>query len=303
MEIPQAKYARRGFYFTVALLCIFLVLMNFIIIPILFAEPIPPLNLALHQLVLALFTSIVTVTFVATLAWWLLPQGQIQGSDLHTIPAKERSEALERIRSNTQVWCYVGAVGRYNRAASFPHLAKQARSDNEIKSITIQILDPDDTVLCERYAQWRNGLRTTRTPTWSRERARIEILATIACAVGWVSQEPFLEVVIGLKKSWSTIRLDMSSHSAILTAEDPQYPAITCSSDSFLYRVLREDVRLGMLHARQLPSLPRTVPFSGMDGDAVRNIMTHLGLSIASLTDENLDTVATLARAPENPYA
>lgn len=303
MDIPKPRYARRAFYFTTIAICTLLALVQFLIVPLASSANVPSITSVVSGLTGALFTSIVSGVLIAAILFWFIPTREEKTQAIEVIAAYERKEVHEQSRADTQIWWYTGAVGRYNRAIAFPDLARRARLANASKSIVLLLIDPDNIETCDRYARWRNGLRSAkRSGEWDTARVRRELLATILCAYSWSAQEPFLEITIGLKQEWSLLRIDMSSRLALVTAEDAQYPALKCRADGFYYNVLREDFRLGLAQARQLPREVAGVPLEKLTPDTARAILGSLGLRIDRVSPVDVEEIVSIAKSPENPY-
>ncbi|MEU8633236.1 hypothetical protein AB0C38_13770 [Amycolatopsis sp. NPDC048633] len=303
LEIPRPKYARRVFYFTTMGVCVLLVIVQFVIVPLASSARPPSAAAVAGSLSGALFTSIVSGVVIATILLWLTPEKDEKNQPIEVIAAYERKEVHERSRSDTNIWWYVGAIGRYNRAIAFPDLARRARLENASKNIVLLLIDPDNIDTCERYARWRNGLRSTSgSEGWDATRVRRELLATILCAYSWSAQESFLEITVGLKNEWSLLRVDMSSRLAIVTAEDAQYPALKCRSDGFYYNILREDFRLGLAQARQLPKSVAAVPLKELNSENAQKIFGELSLRLDGLSPSDVGEIVRIAKKPENPY-
>jgi hypothetical protein len=303
VDIPRPRYARRAFYFTTLGICTLLAVVQFLIVPLASSTKPPSIANLISSLAGALFISIVSGVVIATILLWLIPAKEEKTQPIEIIAAYERKEVHEQSRSDTQIWWYTGAVGRYNRAIAFPDLARRARLANASKSIVLLLIDPDNIETCNRYAKWRNGLRSAnKSGEWDTVRVRRELLATILCAYSWSAQESFLEVTIGLKNEWSLLRVDMSSRLAIVTAEDAQYPALKCRADGFYYNVLREDFRLGLAQSRQLSKNVAGVPLERLTVDTARTILSQLGLRLDGLSSTDIEDAVRIAKKPENPY-
>lgn len=304
MDIPRPRYARRAFYFVTILICALLGIIQFFVIPVATSTQAPSLGSVLSSLAGALLTSIVSGVLIATLLFWLIPTSDEKTQAIEVIAAYERTELHEQSRADTQIWWYTGATARYNRAITLPDLARRARLANASKGVVLLLIDPDNIDICTHYANWRNGLRSTKAShEWDTTRVRCELLATILCAHSWSSQEPFLDITIGLKQEWSVLRVDMSSRLALVTVEDTRYPALKCGADGFYYNILREDFRLRLSQTRKVPMDVVGVAFEELTPDTARRTLGTLGLRLDGLSASDLQRIVALARTPENPYA
>ena len=66
--------------------------------------------------------------------------------------------ALEEARRGTDTWMFKGGTGTYVRAVTLPRLADDARQQARRITVRLEIIDPTDTEICERYARFRRSL-------------------------------------------------------------------------------------------------------------------------------------------------
>jgi hypothetical protein len=301
LQIPRGRYGRRVFFTLIGLLCITLLLLRFLLVPALYGDQLPSFQGVLDDVLSDLFVGVFAAAALATLLLWLLPRGEKEAV-MEIVPAHERGSALDEARVDTDMWWFSGAMGRYTRAVTIPELARLARRTNTTKSVVVQQLDPRDEPACKRYAEYRAGVRTGRDdPNWSANRVRQELYATVLCAYGWKASEPLLEVTVALKHTVSVFRFDLGRRALIITKEDPLEPALRCPENSFFYDAFKEELRLSLSQAQELPGNVRGIPLDQLDREKARMLLEELGLT-DSLSDEDIGAIIRMARVRENPY-
>jgi hypothetical protein len=203
----------------------------------------------------------------------------------------ELAEAAE----HANFWEYRGGCGRYERFEVLPTLAKTATRSGRNREIKIELLDPNDIALCEKYATYRHN-RLSGRGEWTVTRVRQEVLSTIVSAYNH-SKQANLEVEVFLSTGFSLFRVDLHDAYAVVTQEDSKLPALKLVSDSHFYREIEEDLRVSR-------SLARRLDF-GAARDAIRDAATLQVVATAlalNLNGVNLDEVLKDALNPPEPY-
>jgi hypothetical protein len=132
----------------------------------------------------------------------------------------------------------------------------------------------------------------------------LDLLATIIAAYTWRAEEPLLDVEVGLHKTFSLLRIDLSSHSAVITKEDPLEPALKCDVGSFFYDSFLEDLRLTLQQARRLPKGAIGTSRAQLTAADVQRLLDELGLQFPqALVAQDFENIIAKVKDAQNPYA
>lgn len=142
----------------------------------------------------------------------------------------EATQALARARADTDRWIFKGGTGTHTRVVTLPDCLKVADEQGRTFRVRMEILDPTNTELCDRYARLYQSLAEDANDDarkWTGEGTRLESYATILAAC-WYKQklDHLLDIEIGLSANLSTFRWDLSSSCLIITQRGPQFPAM-----------------------------------------------------------------------------
>jgi hypothetical protein len=302
--VPQKPHHRRDFYIVSFLILTIVLLVRFCLVPELFGLRAPSIPDALNAVLDALFATGLATIAIASLVLWLTPPIMAR-SRIDVIEPREIGPQLAKARLGTREWWYRGGCGRYTRAVTIPYIATEARAQNMTKAVTIQILDPTVPSSCREYALYRNRLRSGKQGTpWTEQSVRLDLLGTIVSAYTWRAEEPLLNVEVGLHKTFSLLRIDLSSHLAVITKEDPLEPALKCDVGSFFYDSFLEDLRLTLQQARLLPKGPIGTPRAELTAADVQRLLGELGLQFPEvLVAQDLEDIIAKVKDARNPYA
>jgi hypothetical protein len=244
-------------------------------------------------------TGIVTVG-IGGFLFWITPT-VMDETELEILEPRRIGELLEQARRNADQWWFRGGTGRFSRGVTIPELAHKARTENSSKTINLLLIDPTDSGLCEYYADYRNQARSgPKNQRWTAERVSREVLATITAAYSWSAEYP-LRLQVGLRRTISLHRYDISTNYAIVTREDPREPALRCDAGSFFYKSFLEDYRLAMRQARELSSDVDGIPFEELAPDSLARFLKELNLAEPGI-DLDLQEIIEKAKTTENPY-
>lgn len=214
------------------------------------------------------------------------------------------SEVFEKERNETKIWYFSGGVGRYTRTVTIPELSKKAKNSNSHKTIKMQIIDPNSDNACLNYSNYRNSLKSANSGAkWTPKKVKVESVSTIISAVIHKSNNALLDISICLKESFSTLRIDLSSNSGILTKEDPLEPALICRSNSFLYRTYEEEI---LQTFKEYPAINTTINFfvemTDLTLENLKDIATKLNINNGLVEDDYASILKSL-KENKNPYA
>ena len=256
----------------------------------------------LSRLLDSLFVSLTVTVCIGLFLFYIeLPDDE---KKFEIIESFKISEVFEKERSETKIWYFSGGTGRYTRTVTIPELSQKARNTNSHKTIKMQIIDPNNNKACVNYANYRNSLKSASNGTkWTAERVKLESVSTIISAVIHKSNNALLDISICLKESFSTLRIDLSSTSAMLTKEDQLEPALVCRSNSFLYRTYEEEI---LQTFKEYPQINTTIDFivdmKSLKEADIKNIATQLKIE-DGLTDANYQEILKSLIENKNPYA
>lgn len=157
-------------------------------------------------------------------------QALAHASAVSLLSGLEVSQAHAEARRATEQWIFKGGTGTYLRAVTLKECIENARREKRLLRIQLEIIDPTDEALCKAYAQFRSSLALGPDGTgeeWTLLRTRKESFATILAA-SWYRQRcaSFLTIEVGLSRTMTTFRWDISSRCVIMTQEDPAAQAL-----------------------------------------------------------------------------
>jgi hypothetical protein len=219
------------------------------------------------------------------------------------VPAHEIGKLLESAFPTTKRWWFDGSTGRYQRARTLPEMGRLARAEGTSREVTIVILDPLDESLCTRYANYRGGLLSGQGKDWTVESVRRDLCATLLAACIYSETEP-LTITVGLKRTMSILRYDLSDTRLVITKEGRSDPAICCPSESFYFDAYLEDLRWGLKQARHVDISKVTIPSRGFDLESARDAFRAMDVYLAMLDDDAvLEDVIAEATSKNHPYA
>jgi hypothetical protein len=228
---------------------------------------------------------------VSLLVLWLFPSGTDNKDEATIIPPREIGSELVDSASKATDWGYRGHTGRYLRTTVLPILEQAANKHGRYVDISVELLDPENDEAIEFFVNYRRQVNPDKVDYWTSQRAKIEILATVAALALASQRSPRLSCSVFLGSSVSPFTVDMSSSVAIVTRESSSMSALKYPIGSSFFDSVREDLHLSRRQARELPRLP--AGSYGLDtGGAVSTVLDELDLGrevslgmIASIVD------------------
>jgi hypothetical protein len=211
-------------------------------------------------------------------------------------------------RRHTEVWTFKGGTGTYLRAVTLKECIENARREGRPLRMQIEIIDPTDEALCLAYARFRSSM--TPGPdgtgeTWTFERTRKESFATVLAACWYRQRFNFLTIEVGLSQVMSTFRWDLSSHSVIMTQDDPSDPALMFAKGSPYYRAYSRELVASFRQARRV-DLDKASDLQLSTEPTIeetRKLFSMLELELPrSFTDRDVADVIGKALRAKNPY-
>ncbi|ABQ07374.1 hypothetical protein [Flavobacterium johnsoniae] len=299
----QHKTNRKHFLLIVALLFLLIMVIRIFVMPQYHAispsetpEYIKYIENILDNLTTSLFVSV----FIGLFLFYIeVPSSEKK----HEIIAPNRlNEIFSKNQLNTDFWYFSGGAGRYTRAETIPKISKNSKVQNEHKTIKILLIDPMDDKLCKSYANFRNSLNSSKNE-WNLNYVRNEIIATICNAVIHKSLNQMLEVDIFLKKTFSTLRIDLSKNNCVVTKEDKKEFALLIPNDTFLYKTYKEEI---LQVAKQCEELDMRCVMQDLDikeikPSEIEEICLHFHFN-SKLEEKNFIEIAGIINKNNNPY-
>jgi hypothetical protein len=224
-----------------------------------------------------------------------------------TLKGASRSQAFEDARKHTDRWMFKGGTGTYTRAVTLPECVRSARQERRNLLVRLEVIDPTDESLCEKYSSYRTSLSSEPDGTgaiWTTGRARKESFATLLAARWYQQRFQLLDIAIGLSSSMSTFRFDLSSSCIIITQDDPEFPAVRIARESPLYDGFTTELSTSLSQARQVPISQSAARFSELPTPVeARQFFTEIGILLPrSYDDQDLEQIIDKAIHAKNPY-
>lgn len=221
----------------------------------------------------------------------------------HEIIAPNRlKEIFLKNQLTTDFWYFSGGTGRYIRSTVIPAISKISKSQNEHRTIKVLLLDPMDDKLCLNYANYRNNLNSSKNE-WNINYVRNQIISTICYSVIYKNSNQMLDVSVFLKKTFSTLRLDLSKENCVVTKEDQKELALVIPDDTFLYRTYKEEI---LQFAKQCEELDMRCIIEDIDiekitPENIEKICLHFNFN-SKLNNKNFQEIAEILNKNDNPY-
>ncbi|MGH4027074.1 MAG: hypothetical protein ACRDRV_21090 [Pseudonocardiaceae bacterium] len=227
---------------------------------------------------------------------------------VRVLTGTEISEVLAEARQDTEEWRFKGATGTFNRQVTLRECVQNARRERRPLQVRIEILDPTDSVLCERYARLYREFASPEDEErgWTGDGTRQDLFATILAACWHKERFPPLDIKIGLSSVLTTFRWDMSSRYLVITQRGPRYPAMMIERDRFYYRWWRMELDQSLEQARAVPlECAVDAPLGKDPGPAeARRLFSALGLELPrEYEDDVVADIVVKALSDGSPYA
>jgi hypothetical protein len=225
-----------------------------------------------------------------------------------TLRRADIDRAFVEARRHTDRWSFKGGTGTYTRAVTRPWCVESARRERRPLQVRLEILDPTDEALCERYTRYRTSLSSGPDGTgeaWTLDRTRKESFATVLAAYWYQQRFQLLDLSMGLTSTMSTFRFDLSATRIIITQDTSEFPAIMIMNDSPLYDGYATELRTSLSQARRVPFEEVQVLFDEVPVEAqVREFFAAVKLSLPEFySDEDVRQIIEKAIHAKNPYA
>lgn len=228
------------------------------------------------------------------------------GATVRILRGTEVQAAHAEARRDTDHWYFKGGTGTYLRAVTMPLCLEDRRRRMEFR---IEIIDPRESEACQRYDNFRLS-RSQRTAgegdSWQPGQAWLESYATIVAACWYNQYWDFATVRVGLTRTASTFRYDMSSRHLVITRDDPELPAELIPGRTALFAAYDRELETSFGQtelvvdgrARQKVQLSRA-PSPG----EVQALLEELDVAPKRpLSDDEAASIVEKALNAQNPY-
>ncbi|MEE6259707.1 hypothetical protein [Plantactinospora sonchi] len=229
-------------------------------------------------------------------------------SMVRVLNGAEVGAAHAEARAQTDRWRFRGGTGTYTRAVTLPECIEHARRRNGTLDFGIEIIDPTDEQVCERYAQFRRSLSPRPDATgerWTVDRTRKESYATVLAACWHQQRSGLLNIDVRLSNRMSTFRYDLSSSCVIITQENPQTPALRIDRREIYYHRYSIELQYSREQSRRVPiEQARQVQLDDEPSvEQTRRLFVALGLPLPrAYGDREVSDIIVKAIQARNPY-
>ncbi|SCG68552.1 hypothetical protein [Micromonospora inositola] len=228
-------------------------------------------------------------------------------SMVRVLNGTEVGQALAEARRHTDRWDFKGGTGTYTRAVTLPECLDHARRRNATLRFAIEIIDPTDEGVCERYARFRRSLAPNAPgERWTVDRTRKESFATVLAACWHLQRSGLLTIDVRLSPRMTTFRYDLSSSCVIITQENPQTPALRIDRKELYYNRYNIELQSSREQSRRVPieAAAQVKLDDEPSVEQVRRLFTALGLPLPrSFGDRDVADIVGKAIQPRDPYA
>lgn len=231
-----------------------------------------------------------------------------QGAAVRLVNGAEVERLEGQAHRTAGSWIFRGGTGSHLRAVTLRACVDAARRDNRPVRIQVEIIDPTDEQLCRRYAEYRGSLGSgsggggagggNSGKGSSPERMARGAFATIL-AICWYRQRfVLLQPDVGLSRTMTTFRWDISPAFALMTQEDSSAPSILFDKDMSHYRAYLRELSMSFEQARRL-DITRAEEVRLSDQPTVEEVRRLFGLLRLDLpgTITDNDVVDIIGRA------
>lgn len=180
---------------------------------------------------------------------------QLTEGEIRQIPGDRIGEVLDQLLASSNQWHFRGGSGRWQLETVLPQLAD--RRDLPARYV-MQIIDPLDDELCERYGQYRARSRTPDEAPSVSDGPRLVRHDILACvyAAGWYRFYSQIRPEITLLRTYSPIRIDCGNNGLVVTIANKSSPGLWASSGTWYYRSVVDELEQLEEVSRRL-ELPR----------------------------------------------
>jgi len=236
-------------------------------------------------------------------------QALTSASAVRLLNGLEVSQEHAEARRATEQWIFKGGTGTYLRAVTLKECVENARREKRLLRVQVEIIDPTDEALCKAYAQFRSSLAPGPDGTgeeWTLTRTRKEAFATILAACWYLQRYvSFLTIEVGLSRTMTTFRWDVSSRCVVMTQEDPAAQALMFEKGKPYYDAYSRELVASFKQAQQV-DLDKAGELQLSDEPTIeetRELFTLLELELPrSFSERDVTDLIRKALRAKNPY-
>lgn len=194
-------------------------------------------------------------------------------------------------------WALRSRGANYFTTITLANLVTSALATGRTVKVRIQCIDPDNDVLAAAYARSMSDI-PSRVGSWSGERAKDEVLASLLRAALQVRRAPRVEVEFGLSPNTWVMSLEVFNGAALVTCQNKGDDALIFRDDSPFYKSFSDEFEAGWLVCRKIiPQIERDVPrdpkdLTGADYTLIRQFF--MNLSIKPPTDAEIRAIVPI---------
>ncbi|MFC0042030.1 hypothetical protein [Actinomadura rayongensis] len=229
-------------------------------------------------------------------------------SVVRVVSRAQVDQVLDEARRRTDRWFYKGGTGSYFRDRTLPDCVAEARRERRTLLFRVELVDPTDDVVCETLARHKASLPEPRPGDvggrWTGERVRKEVMATILAACWHKQRFAMLDIDLGLSRTMTTLRYDLSASHVIVTRDNPASDVLVVDSGKFYYGWCAAELQTSLDQARRVPlERARTVPLGDEPTiEEIRRLFEVLDLPVPrSYTDRDVIDIVRKALRPGAP--
>ena len=213
-----------------------------------------------------------------------------EGEKAREVPPDRVGAELTSCLSVSTEWRFRGGSGRWQLQKVLPELGGRTESSGSYK---LQILDPGDSELCQRYARYRNTSRPEgeRRPD-EMVRVREDILACIYACFWWMHRGR-LRPEVHLTSLYSPIRMDIGSTGLVLTISDVARPALYAPSQGWFYSSITDDFEQA---CQELPRITFPATYELLCPELIRDVSEDHVRNMLGATRVNAPHINTTDR-------
>lgn len=228
-------------------------------------------------------------------------------STIKVLRGSEITDCLAEARVEAKEWIFRGGTATFVRAVVLPECVQRARRHHRQLSIRLEILDPGNLRLCQRYANFfQHGVDDPNEDerTWTAKGTQEELFATIVAACWWKQHYPPLQIAVALSPTMTLFRWDMTQNRLFITERGPRFPALMITEGRFYYDYWRSELLEHFNQARELPLWKAPLLSEQPTTAEARDLFVRLGLEIPDyFSDDDIELITRKAVNAENPYA
>ncbi|MEU1179711.1 hypothetical protein ABZ464_19015 [Streptomyces sp. NPDC005820] len=228
-------------------------------------------------------------------------------SAIRILRGTEITQALKEARADAREWIFRGGTATYVRAVVLPECVQRARRARRSLNVRLEILDPRDLPLCDRYANFfRHGMDDPNEDeqTWTGKGTQLELYATIFSACWWKQHYPPLKVEVALSSMVTLFRWDMTQNSLFITERGPRFPAMVIREGRFYYDYWRNELDEHFDQSYKVPLKDAPTLSEQPEPVETREFFAALQLELPDhFTDDDVDLIVKKAINAQNPYA